>query len=72
MTGESTYDEPPAGEIAEASAEDGAFADQAGADVGGGWTQYEDETGAVYFYNNSTGESTYEVPEGVQAPDVPT
>ena len=50
MTGESTYDEPPAvgaeGEYAEPSAEEGAMAEeQAGADLGGGWAQFSDELG---------------------------
>ena len=30
------------------------------------WVQYTDDSGVPYWYNGTTGESSYEAPEGAQ------
>lgn len=41
---------------------------KADAALSGGWLQYTDEMGNQYFYNASTNQTTWNLPEGVQLP----
>lgn len=66
-TGESTYDQPP--ELAGGEYGAGGYgaegeADQYGAQAAEEWSEHADEEGNPYWYNNFTGESTYERPVG--------
>jgi hypothetical protein len=73
-SGESTYDDPTGG--GDAAAYDSDYAgsanyesDYAGAEVAAGgttdWVEYQDESsGAPYWFSESTGESSYERPDG--------
>lgn len=47
-----------------AAEEIGAAAPVEGVPVEGadGWTEFQDASGATYYYNEATGESTYEYP----------
>ena len=62
VTGESVWEQPPGAPSAEGG--NGTAAEDAvvGAADGGEWSVFQDDNGADYWYNNVTGESTYNNP----------